>query len=407
MATITRAALAVAVLILTAAGFVACAVWEATEAEPDDPPALEAPPALPVPPALRTVVPRKHPERTRKPTETHANPRRANPYRGAAQWCGTPFWQDTPCRVDDDCADALDPAGLRTFCRHPRWALQQHVDVKQCRAGRYGPDRKQYMRDRLRVYVDHICEPPDWWESEVGCWRYRSSTAAKCEAKRYCDPDDLHSLLRVVAQRESNWKPYAEHARNPDVRANRSAWAKYAKRYRWRVEMDEHGEVVEQFPTLPGFNRYYGDRLRWKGLGWYGQNTPLWIPAWDRNAPPEAFCREVPSSEAYMRTARSVWRRINKGRDCNGDGEKDWYGSGVLEDGTVLPTWADVHQGASVGKLCPRQKSHDLFAKRSSKIDLDPDEPIRLTRLGERIEPGRQNLVAAWLRVRMNLIPRP
>ncbi len=328
-----------------------------------------------------------------------------NPYRGAARWC-EPDW-DHQCEKDADCEKVVDPSGLRTYCRTPRWAMKQHVDVKMCAPGRFGPERKEYMRKRLRVYVDHVCDPPDWWETEIPCWSYRYPTHVTCAAKKYCDPDDLHDFLRIPAQREANWKRYADHLRNPDVRANKTAWAKYAKRYRWHIETDKFGEVTKAYPTLPGFNRYYGERKRWRGLGLYGQNTPLWIPTWDMRAPPEAFCREVPSSEAYLRAARHNWRRIFKGVDCDGDGKKDWYGSGILNDGSTLPTWADIHQATSTGKLCPRAKSHELYAVRASKVDIDPDEPIFLVRLGERIEPKRQNLVAAWLEVRMDLIPLP
>ena len=91
----------------------------------------------------------------------------------------------------------------------------------------------------------------------------------------------------------------------------------------------------------------------------------------------------------------------------DGDGKKEWRGSGILSDGSALPTWADIHQATSTGKLCPRAKSHELYAVRASKVDIDPDEPIFLVHLGERIEPKRQNLVAAWLEVRMDFIPLP
>jgi hypothetical protein len=328
----------------------------------------------------------------------------ANPHAGARSWCRLEW--DQVCERDQDCAGTFDPLGLPTYCLRARWA-KGSADVKVCRPGRFGPVRKQYMRERVRVYVDHVCEPPPWWEEDTACWQYRDNIAWECHAKRYCDPDDLHLFFRVVAQREANWKPYQGHLLNPDIQAAKSSWRKHARRFRWRVQVDKWGEVVEAYPTLPGFNLFYENRWRWRGLGLYGQNTPLWIPAWDMRAPPESFCREVPSSEAYLRTARSVWRKINQGLDCDGDGERDWYGSGILTDGTALPTWADVHQGASVGKLCPRQKPHDLFAARASKINLDADEPIRLVRLGKQIKPARQYLVAAWRQVRMNLVPRP
>ncbi len=383
-------------LALTVA-LVACAVWEANEVEPEPlrEPVLEAPPAITPPPVVRPIV-----------TPPKPRPRAANPHRGAKSWC-EPHW-DTWCETDGDCSETFDPAGLPTYCRRPRWAMKAKLDVKTCSPGRYGPARKQYMRDRLRVFVDHVCEPPDWWKEDTACWLYEGyRTARECLRKNYCDPDDLQDFLRVPAQRESNWKRYADHMRNPDVAANKTAWRKYAKRYRWHVEVDRFGGVVEAYPTLPGFNRFYGDRHRWRGLGLYGQNTALWIPAWDMRAPPEAFCREVPSSEAYLRTARRVWRKIAGGIDCDGDGERDFYGSGILKDGTVLPTWGDVHQGTSVGKLCPRIKSHDLFAARAAKIDLDADEPIHQVRLGRQIKPARQYLVAAWLQVRMNFVARP
>lgn len=379
-------------------GFVACAIWEGDETDtpPRELPQIEAPPPIAPPPVLRTVEP---------PQVKPPPVRPVNPYRYAQTWC-EPHW-DMGCKEDADCEDVVDPTGLRTYCSRPRWAMQNNADVKVCMPGRYGPARKEYMRKRLRVYVDHVCEPPDWWETETPCWKYRHQTAAKCRAKKYCDPDDLHDFLRVPAQRESNWKCYEDHVRNPDVRANKTAWVRYAHRYRWHVETDKFGDVVTAYPTLPGYNRHYGDRHRWRGLGLYGQNTPLWITTWDMRAPPEAFCREVPSSEAYLRAARSNWRKINNGVDCDDDGEKDWWGSGVLEDGSALPTWADIHQATSTGKLCPRQKSHDAYAARARKIDIDPDEPIELVRLGERMNPGRQNIVMAWLEVRMDLIPKP
>lgn len=400
MATITRAAATVAVFLLAAWG-VACVVWEAkeVEAEGEALPVLEAPPPLKPPPVLRPVLPPPSPVPPKPP------PPVVHPYTGAESWCRVEW--DKPCERDRDCADTYDPAGLPTYCLRARWAKGESVDARVCRPGRFGPERKQYMRDRIRVYVDHVCEPPDWWEEDTACWQYRDRTAWECHAKKYCDPDDLHLMFRVVAQREANHKPYQGHLLNPDIKAARSSWRKHAHRYRWHVEVDKWGEVTSAYPTLPGFNLFYEDRWRWRGLGLYGQNTPLWITSWDMRAPPESFCREIPSSEAYLRTTRAVWRKINGGVDCDGDGVRDWYGSGILADGTVLPTWADVHQGASVGKLCPRQKPHDKFAARASKIDLDADEPIHLVRLGKQIKPARQYLVAAWLQVRMNLVLRP
>ena len=327
-------------------------------------------------------------------------PKPAGPYSGWRSWCDQEW--DMACETDADCDGMADPVGHPLYCGRPRWASEK-VTAKVCRPGRFGRARRRIEVARQRTFVDHVCHPPDWYEPGTKCWQYKWKRAKECKRNKasWCRPDSLQGLLRVVALREATWKPYARHRLNPDIRANASAWMKRADRYGWAVELDKTGAVTKTTKLRNDANPHYGDWWRWsKGLGWYGHNTAVHLPDWDEVAPPEVLCREVEASEAYLRAARRAWRKIASGLDCDKDGERDWYGSGE-HDGKPMPTWADVHQGASGGKLCPLAWSHERFAKRAKRAKLDPNEAIGLGRLGEPIPRDRQNEIAAEIRAVM------
>jgi len=176
--------------------------------------------------------------------------------------------------------------------------------------------------------------------------------------------------------RESTVRTWKRHRLDMDVRANREAWARNGPRY--------------------ADNPHYPDRARWEhGLGLYGQiSTRSWN--WDPMAPPEVLCRVVEGTETYLRIARRAWRKLRNGVDCDRDGVREWHGSS--DDG---PTWYDIHEAASRGKLCAKPRGFHRFVQRARNVDLDPLRPVELVELGQPIPRLTQNERADELRRRI------
>ncbi len=282
------------------------------------------------------------------PPNTTAPTRRLDPRVG---WC-EPI--DLPlCREHSDCA-------ADSHCVRPWWA--ETDEAKVC--ARRNPDRdeRRWRSDRLRVFVDHVCR-----------------RAAGCE------PNDMHAYLRVLALRESTWRPYKRHRLNPDLEANAEAWA----------------ESGERFAGNPA-----QDPARWStGLGYYGQIPALALPLWDRLAPPETLCGEVESSEVHLRAARSAVRKIRRGVDCDKDGERDFFGTACVDGEPCEPSWYDASRVNS-GSLCPGDREHrERFEKRARSVGLDAWAPVG-SGLGRALPVEEQDAIAEQLRARMESVAR-
>ena len=265
-------------------------------------------------------------------------------------WC-EPL--DPPmCRSSSDCS-----AGDR--CVSPWWAASH--EAKVCVRSMPTKAEQRLRASRLRVMVDYVCT------SSVGC-----------------DPHDLHAYLRTLAGRESSWRAWKRHRLGPDIEAAARAWAKHR----------------ETFAANPA--RHNADRWM-TGLGYYGQQPALWLPRWDADAPPETLCGEVESTEAHLRGARDQVRKIRRGVDCDGDGEREFFGTACLPDaGGCSPSWYDASR-ANSGSLCPGNLEHrQRFEMRARSLGLDPWAPITAAQLGVAIPRERQDEIAADLRAAMD-----
>lgn len=265
-------------------------------------------------------------------------------------WCeplDQPF-----CRDASDCAD-----GMR--CVTPWWA-EANTEAKVCAMPWPTRDERRWRANRLRVVVDHLCKRSDG-----------------------CEPNDLHGYLRVIALRESTWRPWKRGRLNPDLVAAGSAWVKHRDEY--------------------AGNPAAADPERWStGLGLYSAIPALWLRRWDVMAPPEVLCGEVEATEAHLRAARDQVRKIAGGIDCDGDGHREFTGTSREQS----PSWYDVSRTNS-GKLCPGSEEHqEVFAARAERVGLDPWAPVTVADLGQPIPTDVQDQVAAELRARMDLVPR-
>jgi hypothetical protein len=274
-----------------------------------------------------------------------------------ANWCeplDQPF-----CTSQRDCSDGAE-------CVRPWWAAVG-TETKVCARQLPDRDERRWRADRLRVVVDHLCKRSDG-----------------------CEPNDLHAYLRVLALRESTWRPWKRHRLNPDLEAAASAWK----------------QLRETFAGNPAAR----DPDRWgSGVGLFGMNPARWLPRWDPMAPPETLCGEVEATEVHLRAARDQVRKIAGGVDCNGDGEPDYWGSSIATSspGTrSRPSWYDVSRVNS-GSLCPGSAVHrDAFEDRARAVGLDPWAPVTQRSLGRAIPVETQDDIAAALRVEMDALPR-
>lgn len=264
-------------------------------------------------------------------------------------WCeplDQPF-----CTEQRDCMDG-------TRCVTPWWAVTG-TTAKVC--ARPMPDRaeRRWRADRLRVMVDRQCS--------------RSSG---------CEPNSLHAYLRILALRESTWRPWKRHRLDPDLDAARSAWSKHADKFAG----NQAAANPERFSA---------------GIGMYGMIPALWLPRWDPMAPPEVLCGEVEATEAHLRAARDHVRKVARGVDCDGDGEADYWGSAENH-----PSWYDVSRTNS-GKLCPGSRAHqDAFEARARRVGLDPWAPVGVRMLATPIEVDGQDAYADSIRTAMDELGR-
>lgn len=317
-----------------------------------------------------------------------------HPYEGWSGWCDQDW--DWGCETDADCADRTDPVGHRLYCMTPRWARNKpEVTDKVCRPGSFGRERRRAEKRRLRAIVGELCSPPDWYEEGTACWQYKWKKARECKRAQWCDPDKLTRFLGIVAHRESTWKPYVRHRLGPDRVANANAYLWRDDEYGWDIEVDEEGNLIKADRLRPDANPHYPEYGRWStGVGYYGQNAPIYVQQWEKLAPPEILCRPVEATESYLRVARRSWKKIRGGIDCDNDGTREFFGSAIKNE-KPYPAWVDVHQAASVGSICPKDFAHDRFARRAKRAKLKFDEPVELEALGAGIPREGQNERAA------------
>jgi hypothetical protein len=242
----------------------------------------------------------------------------------------------------------------------PWWA--ETIEAKVCARSMPGPAQRRWRVERLSVYVEHVCK--------------RSAG---------CSPAKLLGYLHVLAGRESSMRPWKRSRLNPDIEANSAAWTK-------------HRDKFTSNPAAANPDRWM------TGLGYYGQNAALWLPRWDAAAPPEVLCGEVESSEAHLRSARDNLRRLERGADCDKDGEPDYWGSACDLPGQCRPSWYDVSRTNS-GTVCPGDaEDREDFVRRARGVGLDPWAPVERAELGDAIPREGQDEVAADLRARMDAL---
>ena len=272
---------------------------------------------------------------------------------------------------------------------------------------------------RLRTIIEDRCYPPRWWRwgqghsVPKGCWQ-RRDRGERCP--RQCNPEKLQRFLRIVIKRESDWRMSKVHNLGPDVEAAPAAWLRHCATgtYKGNPHLGvckpcEPGDpFLKADPDIDVFacRKVYGQEQkwrpsmskgpaqnwsRWRAYGYYGQNAALWVMEWDSQAPPEILCRDVESTEIYMRRLRSSWKKMVRGVTC-GDGK-------VFAD----PTWANLHTMTSSGKsLCSKRFYKNWvrkgFDQRAAKVKLDPDEVVALEMLGQPVPKGVQQDWADGLR---------
>ncbi len=196
-----------------------------------------------------------------------------------------------------------------------------------------------------------------------------------------------------MAARESTWDNETTHELNFDLEANQKSYATARRKGRYAD------------------NPHFRHADRWqRGYGWYGMNASLHVWYWDDMAPPELLCRQVESTEIYLRKARRSFRKL---WGMYGDRERTLTlasGEQIVVRGV---TWYDIHRAASSGKLTPQAKiptKRGFVARaRSRKVQLDPFESVMWEMLGEPIRKDLQNEIADEIRAKIQrrLAPKP
>ena len=316
------------------------------------------------------------------PTEPRLATIHTDPYEGWEAWC-EPEVYERGCETRADCADIEHPAGWPLKCVRPWWSKSD--DLKVCAPGYDGSGQwRKWRRERLREIVRQ-----QYFEETTHCDPDTRVVEQGWECQREAaQANKLADFLWLVYYRETTGRPWKRHKLSPDLHANQLSWSRdrMARRYGWKVETSKRGNVEGFTRIAHDANEHYTQEHRWRaGLGPYGMNAAGWTATWDPHAPPEILCREVESTEAYLRRARQVWRKLKGGVDCNRDGDVDYQRE---------PTLGLIHRGASGGRICPRGGEvtlKDGFLRRMKRMGLNPDKPVLLSFFGTPIERERQN----------------
>jgi hypothetical protein len=344
--------------------------------------------------------------------ESEGSNDRKSGYEGWKNWC-EPVDYDVVCKGDDDCSGLNYKAiGRSLQCVNPWWSKDE--DLKICAPGYARRSERIWRYNRLRSIIGSAYFDESDHCVDDGRPVHKQHWRCQREWKR---GELLTKFMWIPYKRETTGRPWKRHRLNPDLSANVQAWVRRADDYGWNVELvcDSGNRrcrkselAIGDYTPMDGVesNPHYGQRHRWQyGLGPYGQNAALYVENWDPMAPPEILCRELESTEAYLRNARVAVRKLASGVDCDGDGKKDHWDK--------QPTWSIVHGAASSGKLCPpntkgERGMMERFRDRAERDGLDPDGIVTLETLGKPIDPGRQNEIAAEIYAIVNQkLPSP
>jgi hypothetical protein len=249
-----------------------------------------------------------------------------DPYEGWDRWCEGPT---TPCSRDADCAP--DRTGRARKCIRPWWSKDERV-----------------------------CAIPFAARGEVAATKAKVRRIVDGQCGSGCNAEKLWKFVSIVAARESSWRTWKQHRLDPDVRAAKHTWSKYAALY--------------------ADNPHRAARQRWQGWGLLGQQSPTFAMLWDVDgAPPEVLCRPVVAVATYLSMARRAWRK--------------------QADLGIAPTWNTVHAAVSLGKVRPTEDALAGFRRQAERVGLDPDERIGLRQLGQVLgaSPEARNATAALL----------
>jgi len=324
-------------------------------------------------------------------TSPEPDPPSPDPYAGWDTWC-EPQWVEVSCQTSADCEGVDHPSPRSLTCMTPYWARKFDDKPKFCVAGYARPGELDYEKEWLRTFLqEQYFEQKhckfDGRPIQEESWRCQQDQERHAAVA-------LHRYLWMVMMRESSARPWKRHSLSADERANKSTWGTRSKTYGWDVVVNEKDDNITMKRVASDPNKYYTSRTRWMGLGYFGQNSPLWVHRWSAHAPPEILCRRVESVETYLRKARSVVKRWEKGIKCKGE---------VFIN--TEPTWADVHRAVSSGKVCPSSTGSSATAnlkRRAKQVGLDIEHKVTLASFGTPIPKEGQNERAAELREAVN-----
>ena len=330
------------------------------------------------------------------PTATAApppapEPLAPDPYADWQTWC-EPQWAEVACETTADCESVDHPSPRSLTCMTPYWARKFEGKPKFCVAGYARPGELAYEKEWLSTFLQEQYFEQKHCEFD-GRPIHEESWRCQQDPKRHAAVA-LHRYLWMVMMRESSARPWKRHSLAADEKANKSTWATRSKKYGWDVDTSEGDGRITMSRVSNDSNKYYGSRRRWMGLGYFGQNSPLWVHRWSVDAPPEILCRRVESVETYLRKARSVLRKWESGVRCNG-----------TKHVNAEPTWADVHRAVSSGKMCPSSSGTSATAnltKRAGQVGLDINHRVTRASFGTPIPIEGQNERAAELRGLVN-----
>lgn len=238
-------------------------------------------------------------------------------------------------------------------------ALCEPVDLKFCESdSECGEDlncrRSIALGEDVKVCIKPMPSRREKLEVKKKVLDVAKSLGASMNAQR---------LLGLVALRESSWRPYKAHNLSPDIVSTRTAW--------------------DRLRTVYTDNEFYGDRSRWRTLGLYGMNSPLWVKTWDAASPPEVLCDYRVATWLYLNKISKSEATFRSGVNCDDNPDREFHG--LRPEG---PTWEDIHRASSSGKYCPSFTEHgkkrsEGFRRRAKKVGLNPLGIVQENRLRE------------------------
>ena len=200
------------------------------------------------------------------------------------------------------------------------------------------------------------------------------------------------SLFTLIAERESDWRPWMRHVPRQYARTPNWGYLRNAERYGWAVERQSERRRLSlknlHFHKLPDaqvVNAHFPDYLRWAdgGLGLYAFHPAYHLFRWDPAAPPEVLCDPVIATVVAIRLARFAVHKLQ------------------------ARTWLDVHRvfggrrplaNASTATL---EGPDRAFVERAKAYRLNPFAKPRLGKLLSYHPTPDQDEVVHSIRVRL------